>query len=176
MVAFGCSGGGKKPSGQGAIPTATLPDPLPEVVIVGERTGPTNGGGNGTSGGRTTYTVVDGDTLIDIAERFGTTVEELAAINNLDDPTSLFVDQVLTIPDESDVAPATIAPAATATPAAPVPTEPPSGQTYTVQEGDIPETIAAQFGITADALMLANGITDPTTLQVGQVLVIPAPQ
>jgi LysM repeat protein len=104
------------------------------------------------------------------------------AINNLTDPTYLFVDQVLTIPGTSSsstpqpVATATTAPVEEPTEAPTVaPTQPASGQTYTVQEGDIPETIAAQFGITADELLAANGITDPTSLQIGQVLVIPEP-
>lgn len=178
VSACGGGGGTKKPVDLSAVPTATLPDPLPQVIIVNGG----NGTGGNNNGGRQTYTVVSGDTLSDIADRFGVSVDDLAAINNLDDPTSLFVDQVLTIPGSGS----TPGPAATPTSApveepteeptqAPAPTEPASGQTYTVQEGDIPETIAAQFGITADELMAANGITDPTSLQIGQVLIIPEP-
>lgn len=174
---FACGGGGNKgPVDLNAVPTATLPDPLPPIVIVGQTSGPT-----GSGDGRT-YTVVDGDTLLDIANRYNVSVEDLMAINNLTDPTALFVDQVLTIPGTSGsstpqrASTPTTAPAEEPTEAPTVaPTEPASGQTYTVQEGDIPETIAAQFGITADALMAANGLTDPTSLQIGQVLVIPAP-
>ncbi len=171
-TAFACGGGGNKgPVDLNAVPTATLPNPLPQVVIVGQTSGPT-----GNQRGQT-YTVVAGDTLLDIADRFGVSVDDLVAVNNLTDPTALFVDEVLTIPG-SGTAP-TQRPAATAAavqiqPTA-APTQPASGQTYTVREGDIPETIAAQFGITADALMAANGITDPTSLQIGQMLVIPAP-
>jgi len=44
-----------------------------------------------------------------------------------------------------------------------------------VQAGDNPGSIAAKFGITAAALMAANGITDPRSLHVGQRLVIPLP-
>jgi LysM repeat protein len=178
-AAYACGGGGDGdgPVDLSAVPTATLPNPLPEVVIVGEAAGPTG------NGGQQTYTVVSGDTLSDIADRFGVSVDDLVAINNLTDPTDLFVDQVLTIPASDNSTTPTIqgpAPTATAAPPeptepAPGPTEPSGGQTYTVQEGDIPETIAAQFGITADALMAANGITDPTSLQIGQVLIIPAP-
>jgi LysM repeat protein len=178
VTVYACGGGGAKGHvDPNAVPTATLPNPLPQVVIVGQTSGP-----NGNNGGGQTYTVVSGDTLLDIANRFDVSVDDLIAINNLTDPTALFVDQVLTIPGTSSSS--TPRPAATPT-AAPVeaPTEAPtvaptpraSGQTYTVQEGDIPETIAAQFDITADELMAANGITDPTSLQIGQVLVIPAP-
>jgi LysM repeat protein len=81
-------------------------------------------------------------------------------------------------------APATEAPLPTDTPApqpppadtpapAATPTASSLGQTYTVQAGDIPETIAAKFGITIDALLAANPGIDPTNLQIGQVLIIP---
>jgi LysM repeat protein len=42
-----------------------------------------------------------------------------------------------------------------------------------VQEGEYPEVIAAQYGITVDALMAANGIVDPSGLYIGQELIIP---
>jgi LysM repeat protein len=48
-------------------------------------------------------------------------------------------------------------------------------QEYTVQAGDSLSAIAAQFGVTVDALIQANNITDPNTILVGQVLTIPAP-
>ncbi len=44
------------------------------------------------------YTVVDGDTLSDIAQRFGVTVEEIVAANGLADATAISVGQVLIIP------------------------------------------------------------------------------
>ena len=42
-----------------------------------------------------------------------------------------------------------------------------------MQSGDIPETIAARFGITTEALLAANPGVNPNNLQVGQVLIIP---
>jgi LysM repeat protein len=169
LVSFGCGGGGSAgtPSDPSAIATATAPNPLPEPLIVGAASPVPRGD---------TYTVQDGDSLSAIAERFGVSPEEIAAANNITDPTSLAVGQVLIIPgatvdgDDSDVLGATEAPPTTPTP--------PAGeqQVYIVQDGDIPETIAAQFGITAEELMAANGITDPTSLQIGQELIIPAPQ
>jgi LysM repeat protein len=45
-----------------------------------------------------TYTVVDGDTLSGIAERFNTTVEALVAANELTDPDVLDLGQQLKIP------------------------------------------------------------------------------
>ena len=44
------------------------------------------------------YTVQAGDNLSDLAERFGTTVEELVAANGLTDPDALQPGQTLIIP------------------------------------------------------------------------------
>jgi stage VI sporulation protein D len=44
------------------------------------------------------YVVQAGDTLSAIAERFGVTVDELVAANNLTDPNVLQVGQTLVIP------------------------------------------------------------------------------
>lgn len=57
----------------------------------------------------------------------------------------------------------------------PTPTLPPTPtpHTYTVQAGDTLFSIARDLGIEVDALMAANGLTDPDRLDVGQVLTIP---
>jgi len=49
-------------------------------------------------------------------------------------------------------------------------------QVYTVESGDTLSSIAARLGIGLAALVEANGITDPNTLQVGQQLKIPSSQ
>lgn len=183
-IAAACGGGSSDtPVVLDDVPTATPPAVLPDVVIVGQGDAPSSSA---------TYVVVDGDSLSAIADRFSTTVEEIMAANNLDD-VFLFVGQELVIPgvDPGDDVPEpteqplstdeplpTEEPLATDTPVPFAPEETPApfdGETYTVQEGDIPSTIAEQFGISAEALMEANGITDPASLQIGQVLIIPAP-
>ena len=45
----------------------------------------------------TTYTVKSGDTLSGIAEKYNTTVEKLAELNNIENTDLIFVDQVLII-------------------------------------------------------------------------------
>ena len=47
--------------------------------------------------------------------------------------------------------------------------------TYTIQAGDTLGKIAAEFGVTVEALAEANDIEDPSLINVGQVLVIPQP-
>ena len=66
-----------------------------------------------------TYTVKSGDTLSEIAEKYNTTVEKLAAKNNIKDIHLIYVDQVLVIEGTASTA----APAATTEETAPVATE-----------------------------------------------------
>jgi LysM repeat protein len=65
-----------------------------------------------------------------------------------------------------------------AAPAAPAPTPAPApastAKTYTVQSGDTMSSIANANGMTSAQLSAYNGITDPNSLQIGQVLKIPA--
>jgi murein DD-endopeptidase MepM/ murein hydrolase activator NlpD len=42
-----------------------------------------------------------------------------------------------------------------------------------VRRGDTLSSIARQLGLTVEALMAANGLNDPHTLNVGQVLLVP---
>ncbi|MGC8873366.1 MAG: LysM peptidoglycan-binding domain-containing protein [Chloroflexia bacterium] len=65
----------------------------------------------------------------------------------------------------------TSAPTATPLPTA-TPTPAPQ-RTYVVQPGDTLNAIAWMFDVSVADLMQVNGITDPTRLQIGQVLVIP---
>ncbi len=46
-------------------------------------------------------------------------------------------------------------------------------QTVTVAKGDTLASIASKYGVTADAVAQANGITDQSHILVGQVLKIP---
>ena len=66
-----------------------------------------------------TYTVKSGDTLSEIAEKYNTTAEKLAAKNNIKDIHLIYVDQVLVIEGTASTA----APAATTEETAPVATE-----------------------------------------------------
>jgi LysM repeat protein len=66
-----------------AAPTA-VPTPVPTVVP--------------TPPPQQTYTVVAGDTLADIAQRFGTSVAALQEANGIEDPDEITVGQVLVIP------------------------------------------------------------------------------
>ena len=111
--------------------------------------------GNSGIGPSTTYTVVSGDSLWSIANRFGVTVQQLRDANNLKTDI-LSVGQVLIIPsasgDEDDDNGAVFY--------------------YTVKRGDSLWSIARRFGITVQEIRDANNlVTD--TLSIGQNIIIP---
>lgn len=97
------------------------------------------------------YTVLKGDSLWSIANKFGITVDALKKANNLN-TNILQVGQRLTIPGYAP-------PELTTT-------------TYVVKKGDSLWSIATAFKVTVDALKKANNLTS-TSLSIGQVLKIP---
>ena len=72
---------------------------------------------------------------------------------------------------ESAVIDAIPTPAATRTPA-PGGSASPAAFEYEVQEGDTLGAIAERFGVSVEAIVAANGLSDPSAITVGQVLLI----
>jgi murein DD-endopeptidase MepM/ murein hydrolase activator NlpD len=52
-------------------------------------------------------------------------------------------------------------------------TQPTNPDQYTVLQGDTLGLIARKFSVSVDSLMLANGLIDPNSLDIGQILEIP---
>ncbi|MGE5594202.1 MAG: LysM peptidoglycan-binding domain-containing protein [Betaproteobacteria bacterium] len=73
------------------------------------------------------YIVQPGDTLAEIAARFGTTVEMLASVNRIPNPDLIVVGQVLLVPTRPVVAVPTPPPPVLAPPAPPTPPPAPPG-------------------------------------------------
>ncbi len=188
LLATACGGGESSSYSRrdpGKIPTATLPANLPDPLII---EGIPTARPLAPSGD--TYTVESGDSLYAIAEKLGTTVDELVALNDLTS-NDLSVGQVLRVPGgeahagatptprDEEATPtreATEEPGGTQTPSSrPTPRE---GETeYVVQSGDNANDIALRFGITVEELAAANNTTVDAlrSLEVGQVLIIPPP-
>lgn len=96
----------------------------------------------------TTYTVVKGDTLYSIANKFGINVNNLKDFNNLISNT-LSIGQVLKIPSSTN-----------------------NKVTYTVKKGDSLYSIARTYNTTVSAIKSLNGLTS-NTLSIGQTLILP---
>jgi TolB protein len=93
------------------------------------------------------YTVRQGDTLYQIARRWGLPTESLIAANNLASPNTIFVGQQLSVPPGVDV--------------------------IRVNPGDTVYKIARNFGIPPSVIIQANQLQHPYIIQVGQLLKVP---
>jgi len=91
-----------------------------------------------------THTVQSGDTLWQLAQRFGTTVDAIKALNNLTSD-ALMIGQTLQIPSTSII--------------------------HTVQPGDTLWQLAQRFGTTVDDIRALNNLTNDV-LMIGQRLII----
>lgn len=130
-----------------------------------------------------TYQIQPGDTLFNIALRYGTTVDLLAKANDIANPHQIDVGQVLLIPTAiPPTLAATIRPTVTLYPTD-GPTAHPSVTTtesswyviYTVQAGDTLDGIAKDNGTTVQAIVDLNGIVNPSRIVPGQEIKIPSP-
>ena len=108
------------------------------------------------------YRVQPGDTLTGIAADHGLTVQALARLNGIASDSVLQVGQLLRVPGAR-------------VPASAV--RPPSRrplQLYRVQPGNTLTGIAANHGLTVQALARLNGVAPDSGLQVGELLRVPA--
>lgn len=113
-----------------------------------------------TSACSPTYTVQRGDWVYELARRFGVSVSALIAANPGFNANLLYPNQVLNIPCGSGTVP-------------PNPGPGPTGNTYTVRQGDTLFSIAVRLGTSIYALQIANHLPNPNFIYAGQVLIIP---
>lgn len=139
----------------------------------------------GLSASATGYVVERGDSLWAIAQQHGTTVAELVALNEIDDPDLIHVGQTLRLPgdlvDESAADPDADAQAddqdrgtSATEPVADARDEAASdaGVTYRVQRGDTLFAIARRHGTSPAELARLNALPNPNLIRVDQVLTI----
>lgn len=96
------------------------------------------------------YTVRDGETLSQVAERLGVPVSQLAAANGIDDPNFVMAGSVLKVPSGQGAV-----------------TE------YLVRDGDTLWGISERVGVSISELAAANGLEDPDWVPAGRVLAVP---
>ena len=129
-----------------------------DLIVVGQQliipgvAGPSPGPGGGT----TVHIVQPGENLFRIALLYNTTVQAIAQASSIANPWFIYVGQQLTIPvggGGGGIAP--------------------PSSTHVVQPGETLYLIAARFNTTVQALMVANNLSNPNLIYVGQVLKIP---
>jgi len=124
------------------------------------------------SGGRGNYTVKSGETISEIADRYGISTNRLLELNGIRDPKGLQVGSRLTVPTAGPSA----GPAQTARPASGGGTASPASRgpaNYTVKSGETISEIADRYNISSERLLELNGIRDPKGLQVGSRITVP---
>ncbi len=143
------------------LPTATPtlpPTVTPVPTLTPAPTTPT-----ATPAPPTRYKVERGDTVIAIAQKFGSTVRDIIQTNELSTDGRLSVGQELIIPVAGPMGGG-----ATATP-----TPESSAYMYVVKAGDTISTIATRYGSRVDWILTANKMSASDVLRIGQALLIP---
>lgn len=101
--------------------------------------------------GTVSYTVKSGDTLYRIAKNYNTTIQNIQAFNQIQDPNKINVGQKLTIPQS-----------------------PPEAIIYTVKRGDTVYAIAKKYGTSVNNIVRFNYLRNPDVIYPGQQLVVTA--
>ncbi|MBI5490395.1 MAG: LysM peptidoglycan-binding domain-containing protein [Deltaproteobacteria bacterium] len=139
--------------------------------------------GGDAAGSASTHEVASGETLTEIASRYGVDVDELQRVNDIDDPDRIRVGQELRIPagggerssgrdgerssgraaerssgDDDDEREARVTRA---------------GVVLYVAEGQTLSDIAASYDVSVSRVLRANDLEDANALRVGQRLLIP---
>jgi LysM repeat protein len=96
------------------------------------------------------HTVRFGETLTGIARMYGVTVDALMEANSITNPNLIFAGQRLLIPIPADEI-----------------------VVHVVAAGETLTGIAMRYGVTVQAIVMRNGITNPNLIFVGQRLIIP---
>ncbi len=130
-----------------------------------------------------THSVWKGESLSSIALQYDTTVDALVTANELEDPNSLQIGQVLNIPSGAETM--TAEPTAPSDTPRPTETSQAAGTstataalltvTHTVKSGETLWDIAVEYGVTVQDIVDENDIESSDLLQIGQVLDIPLP-
>lgn len=149
--------GGTSSATLGATPASSTPTATPAA-----------------GGAETSYTVVAGDAISLIAQRFGVTSAAIRAANNLPND-DIRIGQVLKIPRAA--ASGTPTPGPTVGPSRPTP-PPASGDSYLVKPGDTAFGIALEFQVTLAELEQVNGVAPGglNNIKAGETIRVPKPR
>jgi LysM repeat protein len=151
-----------------------------DLVRIGARLTVPAGSGQPAAGAApaaTTHTVAAGETLGGIASRYRTTVGALVSANRLSRPDVIRVGQQLTVPAGSASSGGGGAASGTSAYGGAGSGDGRTGVsgTHTVVRGDTLAGIAGRYGVSTEALAVANGILRPWNLYADARLVLSAP-
>lgn len=93
------------------------------------------------------YTVKKGDTLWNIAKRYGSSPSQIASTNELPNPNHLLIGQSLVIPI--------------------------AAQQHIVRQGETVWHIAQRYAVPVQSILQINQLTNPSMISIGTVLIIP---
>ena len=110
-----------------------------------------------SGGGSGNYTVKAGETLSEIADRYGTSVNRLVRLNGLRDANDLWAGSRIQVPGAS---------------ARPQVAVNKNAKTHQVQPGESLSAIADRYGVSMQRLIAINGISNPNQVMAGSTLVL----
>lgn len=102
------------------------------------------------------YTVQRGDTLSEIASRYGTSVQELVDINNIANPNLIYPGETIRVATNSSIHGSE--------------TRGTGDIIYTVQRGNTLSQIASAYGVTVSHIVEINNIQNPNLIYPGEKL------
>ena len=91
-----------------------------------------------------------------IANKYGTTVDSIVSLNDIQNPNLIYVGQILRIPTTQNA----------------LQNSENSTVYYTVKSGDTLSKIADEYNVTVESIARENSISNPNIIYVGQVLKI----
>ncbi len=112
-----------------------------------------------SGGGSGNYTVKAGETLSEIADRYGTSVNRLVQLNGLRDANDLWAGSRIQVPGAS---------------ARPRVAVNKNAKTHQVQPGESLSSIADRYGVSMQRLIAINGISNPNQVMAGSTLTLRA--
>ena len=113
------------------------------------------------------YRVIAGDTVSDLAARFGLSTPSVLALNGLSWSSLIFPGQQLTLSTAGDQADAAAEDQRTAE------SSTTGDGVYTIVAGDTISAIAERFGVSTISVLMANGLGWSSIIYPGQTIVIP---
>lgn len=165
----------REPTAQAAQPPTPTPTHTPTATITPTPTATGTPSPTATPTGTPTPTprthiVESGENPSYIASLYGISVDELVALNSIDDVSGLTVGQALILPPSTDTAVVT---AETPEIEATAFLDPNLQLTYQVESGDTLLDIALRYGTTTDAIRALNPDITSDLIYLGQNIIIP---